>query len=200
MIKKKEVKKVTKMNKWLKLGLWIVGVLVGLIVVIILGLKIWVLTWPEYKGDGFSFRYPKGWYIEHYVYRNDVLDTVQFSPQPQFYDRIEGGGNAHVVDHSKVPISMQLDVYDKNDENLESFKKMQALSLKLGWGHFLYIGTSYARFLDKSYPTVSLSLLVITNDKIYNFDGDFNVLTGDTPQKRPDLLIESILSGLSLRY
>ena len=69
MVKKKEGK-LSKMPM-VKIGLWVVGILVGMIVVIILGLKIWVSTWPEYKGEGFSIRYPK-----QYFYDGDQTDTA----------------------------------------------------------------------------------------------------------------------------
>lgn len=50
-----------KLPKWAKIVLWIVGILVGLILIAIIALKIWVSTWPKYEGDGFSLRYPQGW-------------------------------------------------------------------------------------------------------------------------------------------
>jgi hypothetical protein len=50
--------------KWGKVFLWVLGVLVGLILVVGIGFKIWVSTWPHYEKYGVSFKYPPTWAIE----------------------------------------------------------------------------------------------------------------------------------------
>ncbi len=54
-----------KLPRLVKILVEIVGVLVGLTLVLVLGFKIWTLTWKTYEnGDfGFSFKYPSNWYI-----------------------------------------------------------------------------------------------------------------------------------------
>lgn len=71
-------KKSFSLPKWGKVVLWVLGILVGLILIIGIGLKIWASTWPEYKGNGFSFRYPQGW---------DIKDPKKDTTDAQFvYD------------------------------------------------------------------------------------------------------------------
>jgi hypothetical protein len=67
-----------KLPKWGKIILWVLGGFAGLILIVGIGLKIWVSTWPEYRGDGFSLRYPQGW---------DVKDPRKDTNDAQFvYD------------------------------------------------------------------------------------------------------------------
>lgn len=62
-----------KLPKWGKIPLVVFGSLFALTLIIIIGLKMWVLTWPVYKGEGFLIRYPQGWDIQDP--RRDTSDT-----------------------------------------------------------------------------------------------------------------------------
>jgi hypothetical protein len=57
MAKKKEVKKL-KLNKWMKILLFIFGIVCGLFLIFTIGFKIWMSTWQTYKGDEFTIKYP----------------------------------------------------------------------------------------------------------------------------------------------
>ena len=74
MAKKKENK---GKIKWGKILVWMVGVIVGLILVCVIGFKIWVSTWQPYRNDefGFSLKVPKGW---------DIKDPRKDSSDSQF--------------------------------------------------------------------------------------------------------------------
>ena len=60
--------------KWMKVIKWVFGAVIFLFLVTFVGFKIWVSTWQTYKNDefGFSFRYPKSWYI---VNKNNIPIT-----------------------------------------------------------------------------------------------------------------------------
>lgn len=64
MTKKKEIKKL-KLNKWVKILLWVFGIILGIFLIFTIGFKIWISTWQTYRNDefGFSFKYPKKWYM-----------------------------------------------------------------------------------------------------------------------------------------
>lgn len=66
-------KRFQKLPKCLRVLLWVLGILLGLVLITMIVLKIRVLTWPEYKGNGFDFRYPLGWDIQDP--RKDTSDT-----------------------------------------------------------------------------------------------------------------------------
>lgn len=62
-----------RLPKWGKIPLAIFGSLFALVLIIIIVLKIWVSTWPEYKGEGFLIKYPRGWDVQDP--RKDTSDT-----------------------------------------------------------------------------------------------------------------------------
>lgn len=57
MAKKKEVKKF-KLNKWVKILLWIFGIILGIFLIFTIGFKIWMSTWQTYRNDEFTIKYP----------------------------------------------------------------------------------------------------------------------------------------------
>lgn len=61
--------------KWMKVIKWVFGAVIFLVLVTFVGFKIWVSTWQTYKNDelGFSFRYPKSWYVTP-----DIISKVKF--------------------------------------------------------------------------------------------------------------------------
>lgn len=76
MVKKKEktLKKLPKLPKIAWWGLWFVGIFASLFIILYASAQIWVSTWQTYRNDefGFSFRYPKSWYI---VNKNNIPIT-----------------------------------------------------------------------------------------------------------------------------
>jgi len=173
--------------------LWVVGILVGLILVTVIGLKVWVSTWPEYKGDRFSFRYPSGWftsdYLTTYISGSKSLGGFQFSPQPRFLENGIGLQKTKVIDHSQVPIQVELDFYGKNDKAAISwFTNQSTRSLNVGGGKFIYLSLMEIRYL------------VLTENRVYVFGGSFNSLTRSSILSRPDIALETLLSMLSLKY
>jgi hypothetical protein len=74
MTNKKLVRKV-KLNKAIKILLWIFGIVLGIFLISIIGFKIWMSTWQTYKSDefGFSLKIPNGWDIQDP--RKDKSDT-----------------------------------------------------------------------------------------------------------------------------
>ena len=187
---KKKIVKLTKMSKWTKIILWIVGVLVGLVVVVILGLKVWVSTWPEYKGKEFSFRYPPGWYtsdyLTTYISGSNSLGGLQLSPQPRF---LENARKIKIVDHSQVPVTIELDFYDQSDNAAVSWVKNQKIiSFNIGNGKFVHI-----RLTEIGY-------IVLAKNKIYVFGSIFNSLTKSSILSKPYIALETLLTMLSLKY
>lgn len=57
MAKKKKENKL-KLNKWVKVLIWIIGIILGLILVFLIGFKIWMSTWQTYRNDEFTIKYP----------------------------------------------------------------------------------------------------------------------------------------------
>ncbi|MDP3918074.1 MAG: hypothetical protein Q8Q30_02790 [Candidatus Woesebacteria bacterium] len=57
MTKKKEIKK-SKLNKWMKILLWILGIVLGIFSISVIGFKIWMFTWLTYRSDEFTIKYP----------------------------------------------------------------------------------------------------------------------------------------------
>lgn len=70
MAKKKEIKKF-KLNKWMKMLLWVLGLILGIFLIVIIGFKIWMSTWQTYSENNISVRYPNGWFVD-YMNGNNV--------------------------------------------------------------------------------------------------------------------------------
>ncbi len=70
-----------KLPKWEKILIEVMGILVGLILLFILGLKIWTSTWKTYKNEefGFSFKYPAAWFITPDVISKAKFDKGNFA-------------------------------------------------------------------------------------------------------------------------
>lgn len=66
------------MPKWGKILIGVLGILVGLILIFILGFKIWTLTWKTYTNDefGFSFKYPSTWYISGNIISTKIMQKA----------------------------------------------------------------------------------------------------------------------------
>ncbi len=63
MAKKKEVKKI-KLNKWITILLWVLGIILGIFLILVVGFKIWISTWQTYNADNISVKYPDGWFVD----------------------------------------------------------------------------------------------------------------------------------------
>jgi hypothetical protein len=60
------VKKFLKrLPKWLRIVAWVIGIWIGLILILVIVAKTYLLTWKTYVNDdlGFKFRYPQNWHI-----------------------------------------------------------------------------------------------------------------------------------------
>ena len=74
-------KRFQKLPKCLRVLLWVLGILLGLVLITMIVLKIWVSTWNTYKNDdfGFSFSYPSSWYINPNIISKDVFEKGDFT-------------------------------------------------------------------------------------------------------------------------
>ncbi len=102
-------KKLPKLPKWMWWLLWLVGILASLFLILYASFQVWVSTWQTYRNDefGFSFRYPKSWYIsrirvlltkeslDKYGFLGFYVDSKSELPNsPQ--DPIRSPGDVHI--------------------------------------------------------------------------------------------------------
>lgn len=117
-----------KLPKWLRFVLWIVGVLVGLMLIVMIALKIWLSTWKTYKNDdfGFSVRYPASWYISPNIISKDKFDKGQY-PHGDFM------GFIFNIDSKKGPLYDSSGRYTPSPGDVEVlFYKKTPLDIRAG--------------------------------------------------------------------
>lgn len=141
MAKKKEVKKF-KLNKWVKILLWIVGIF------ILLDVIYWVwpfVFWTKYTNQthGYSVLYPPSWYVSNKVYIGE--DPVMISADPNLSsqdpvsDKLPGFFVGIVVKKDEDRnIEKTLDFYNKDKISFINMKDKKI-------GGFNALRTNYIR-------------------------------------------------------
>lgn len=172
------------MPKWEKVILWIFGILAGLILVVGIGLKIWISTWSEYKGNDFSVKYPTGWYVDTSVLQ--APEQIQIiTPPPRV--------TKNSVDFINRIFTVYFYGFEK--KNLETFsavntKELIASAVKLKDGVYLKL----------YYPTLA-DLLIIKGDKVFYMSSDVEVAnTGKNMFKETTYWLTGLLIFSTLSY
>jgi hypothetical protein len=113
-----------RLPKWGKIFLAVLGSLFALVLIIIIGLKIWVSTWAVYNGEGFLIRYPQGWDVQdpgsdtndtQYVY--DAGSVLKIGDKATNFPKDENGAYRY---QGRLLIYMYKSDYSKNDYRFSS--------------------------------------------------------------------------------
>jgi len=97
MAKKKENKqslpstdgKKFKLNKWMKILIWALGIILGIFLIFTIGFKIWVSTWQTYSENNITVKYPNGWFVDYMNTDNETKEEdylVLFDNAKQLFD------------------------------------------------------------------------------------------------------------------
>lgn len=124
-IKKAKVKN----QNWVKIVKWVFGGIVVLVLVTFAGFKIWVSTWQTYRNDefGFSFKYPKNWYIGGTDITKKQLaekEVVFFWVDSQPENVVSGE-----TETKRSPGNVEFEIED-NSTALDAHKQLYGLQIK----------------------------------------------------------------------
>jgi hypothetical protein len=117
MTNKKLVRKV-KLNKAIKILLWIFGIVLGIFLISVIGFKIWISTWQTYAEDNISVKYPNGWFVDYMnsdIVNKDEDYLVLFDNAKQSFD--SSGYKTDRPEYVRIIITRSIAIKNKSLEN-----------------------------------------------------------------------------------